>query len=104
MAMRRISEDHYSFIEKDGYSHPAVVMLEGEYKDVAWGYTSVTIPQVDEMKGSASLKFEFEILDSAGREWEEFKNEAFVALMGDILADQIDDQLETGKLQFSGEQ
>ena len=99
--MKRIHEDQYSFIEKDGYSHPAVVMLEGKYKDVAWGYTSVTMPQVDELKGSAALKFEFEILDSAGREWDEFKNEAFVALMGDILADQIDDQLETGKLQFN---
>ena len=103
--MRRISEDHYSFITQDGYSHPAVVMLEGEYKGVAWGYTSVNIPQVNTKEDKASLKFEFEILDSAGREWDEFKNEAFVALMGDILADQIDDQLETGKLQMqsSGE-
>jgi|TARA_B110000902_G_C14238055_1_gene561375 hypothetical protein len=99
--MKRIKEDQYAFITKDGYGHPAVVMLEGIYKDVAWGYTSVSIPKVDELKDKASLTWQFEILDNAGREWEEFKNQTFVDLMGDILSDQIDDQLETGKLQFN---
>ena len=83
--MKKINEDQYAFITKDGYDHPAVVMLEGEYKDVAWGYTSVSIPKVDELKDKAKLTWEFEILDNAGREWEEFKNQTFVDLMGDIL-------------------
>jgi len=87
--MKRINEDQYAFITKDGYDHPAVVMLEGEYKDVAWGYTSVRVPQIDELK------------DNAGREWDEFKNQTFVDLMGDILSDQIDEQLETGTLKFN---
>jgi hypothetical protein len=98
---RKINEDQYAFITKDGYNHPAVVMLEGEYKDVAWGYTSVSIPQIDELKDKASLKWEFEILDNAGRGWDEFKNDTFVNLMGDILSDQIDEQLESGKLKFN---
>jgi hypothetical protein len=101
MEMKKINEDQYAFITKDGYEHPAVVMLEGEYKGVAWGYTTVSVPQIDELKDNAALKWEFEILDNAGREWEEFKNQTFVDLMGDILSDQIDEQLETGKLQFS---
>jgi len=99
--MKKINEDQYAFITKDGYDHPAVVMLEGEYKDVAWGYTTVSVPQIDELKDNAALKWEFEILDNAGREWEEFKNQSFVDLMGDILSDQIEEQLETGKLQFN---
>ena len=99
--MKKINEDQYAFITKDGYDHPAVVMLEGEYKDVAWGYTTVSVPQIDELKDNAALKWEFEILDNAGREWEEFKNQSFVDLMGDILSDQIDEQLKTGKLQFN---
>ena len=100
MEMKKINEDQYAFITKDGYDHPAVVMLEGEYKDVAWGYTSVSIPKADELKDKAKLTWEFEILDNAGREWDEFKNQSFVDLMGDILADQIDEQLETGKLKY----
>jgi hypothetical protein len=103
MEMRKIEESQYAFITKDKYDHPAVVMLEGEYKGVAWGYTSVSIPKVDELKDSAKLKWEFEIIDSAGRGWDEFKNQSFVDLMGDILSDQIDEQLENGKLQFNSE-
>ena len=99
--MKKINEDQYAFITKDGYDHPAVVMLEGEYKDVAWGYTSVGIPTVDELKDKAALTWKFEILDPAGREWEEFKNQSFVDLMGDILSDQIDEQLETGTLKYN---
>jgi len=99
--MKKINEDQYAFITKDGYDHPAVVMLEGEYKDVAWGYTTVSVPQIDELKDNAALKWEFEILDNAGREWDEFKNQTFVDLMGDILSDQIEEQLETGKLRYN---
>jgi len=99
--MKKINEDQYAFITKDGYDHPAVVMLEGEYKDVAWGYTTVSVPQIDELKDNAALKWEFEILDNAGREWDEFKNQTFVDLMGDILSDQIEEQLETGTLKFN---
>ena len=99
--MKRINEDQYAFITKDGYNHPAVVMLEGEYKGVAWGYTTVSVPQIDELKDNAALKWEFEILDNAGREWDEFKNQTFVDLMGDILSDQIEEQLETGKLRYN---
>ena len=99
--MKKINEDQYAFITKDGYNHPAVVMLEGEYKDVAWGYTSVKFPKVDELRDRLSMKWEFEILDNAGREWDEFKNDRFVNLMGDILSDQIDEQLKSGTLKFN---
>ena len=47
------------------------------------------------------MKWEFEILDNAGREWDEFKNDKFVELMGDILSDQIDEQLKSGTLKFN---
>ena len=99
--MSRINENTYSFVSKDGYEQMAMMMEEGKYKGVAWGYTKINIPE--EKNGKATLSFEFEILDNAGREWEEFKNQTFVDLMGDILADQIDEQLETGKLQFNSE-
>ena len=61
----------------------------------------MSIPKVDELKDKAKLTWEFEILDNAGREWEEFKNQTFVDLMGDILSDQIEEQLETGTLKFN---
>jgi len=99
--MSRINENTYSFVSKDGYEHMAIMMEEGKYKGVAWGYTKINIPE--EKNGKATLSFEFEILDNAGLAFEDIDEEEFMTLMGDILADQIDEQLETGKLQFNSE-
>ena len=99
--MSRINENTYSFVSKDGYEHMAIMMEEGKYKGVAWGYTKINIPE--EKNGKATLSFEFEILDNAKLAFEDIDEEEFMTLMGDILADQIDEQLETGKLQFNSE-
>ena len=94
----RIDPNTYSFVTKDGYAHMAVMMEEGKYKGVAWGYTKVNIPK--EEGASAKLTFRYEILDNASLPWDDVNEEEFVTLMGDILADQIDEQLETGRAQF----
>ena len=39
MEMKRIEPNTYSFVTKDGYEHMAVMMEDGKYKGVAWGYT-----------------------------------------------------------------
>jgi hypothetical protein len=96
--MSRINENTYSFVSKDGYEHMAIMMEEGKYKGVAWGYTKINIPE--EKNGKATLSFEFEILDNAKLAFEDIDEEEFMTLMGDILADQIDEQLETGKLKY----
>ena len=96
--MNRVNPEDYTFVTKDNYDHPAIMMIEGEYKGVAWAYTKVSIPKED--GGSAKLTFNYEILDNAGLPWESVDTEEFITLMGDILADQIDEQLESGKLQY----
>jgi hypothetical protein len=98
LEMSRINENTYSFVSKDGYEHMAIMMEEGKYKGVAWGYTKINIPE--EKNGKATLSFEFEILDNAKLAFEDIDEEEFMTLMGDILADQIDEQLETGKLKY----
>ena len=97
--MSRINENTYSYVTKDGYEHMAIMMEEGKYKGVAWGYTKINIPE--EKNGKATLSFEFEILDNSGLAFEDIDEEEFMTLMGDILADQIDEQLETGTLKFN---
>ena len=99
MEMSRIEPNTYAFVTKDGYEHMAVMMEEGKYKGVAWGYTKINLPQAEDNR--AVLSFEFEILENAGLAFEEIDEEEFMTLMGDILADQIDEQLETGRVQFA---
>ena len=96
--MSRINENTYSFVSKDGYEHMAIMMEEGKYKGVAWGYIKINLPK--EKSGKATLSFEFEILDNAGIAFEDIDEKELMTLMGDILSDQIDEQLETGKLKF----
>ena len=96
--MNKIEPNTYSFVTKDGYEHMAVMMEEGKYKGVAWGYTKVNLPRTDD--GHVVLSFEFEILENAGIAFEDIDEEEFMNLMGDILADQIDEQLENGRVQF----
>jgi len=99
MEMRRIEPNTYSFVTKDEYEHMAVMMEEGKYKGVAWGYTKINLPQAEDNR--AVLSFEFEILENAGLAFEDIDEKEFMTLMGDILADQIDEQLETGRVQFA---
>ena len=96
--MSRIEPNTYSFVTKDGYDNMAIMMEEGKYKGVSWGYTKINLPKTED--GRAVLSFEFEILDNAKLAFEDIDEEEFMTLMGDILADQIDEQLETGKLKY----
>lgn len=97
--MIRIEPNTYSFVTKDGYDNMAIMMEEGKYKGVAWGYTKINLPKTDD--GRAVLSFEFEILENAGLAFGDIDEEEFMDLMGDVLADQIDEQLETGRVQFA---
>jgi hypothetical protein len=97
--MNRIEPNTYSFVTKEGYEHMAVMMEEGKYKGVAWGYTRINLPK--EKNGKATLSFEFEILDNAHLPWEVVNQEEFMTLMGDILSDQIDEQIKTGRVKFN---
>ena len=99
MEMNRIEPNTYSYVTKDEYEHMAVMMEDGKYKGVAWGYTKINLPKTDD--GRAVLSFEFEILENARLAFEDIDEEEFMTLMGDILADQIDEQLETGRVQFA---
>ena len=99
MEMSRIEPNTYSFVTKDGYDNMAIMMEEGKYKGVAWGYTKINLPKTKD--GRAVLSFEFEILENAGLAFGDIDEEEFMDLMGDVLADQIDEQLETGRVQFA---
>ena len=63
------------------------------------GYTKINLPKTEDNR--AVLSFEFEILENAGLAFEDIDEKEFMTLMGDILADQIDEQLENGRVQFA---
>ena len=87
----------YSFMTCEGDEDSAFRINEGKFKGTIYQYSNITLPEED--KGNLRLSFKFDILDSAGHTREEYEDDWF-NLIGDILADQIDERIESKQLVF----
>ena len=73
---------------------------EGKFKDVIYNYGKVSVNHTEENDdGSLPFRFEYNIIDNASIEREEF-GEDFFTLIGDILVDIIDEQLKEENLEL----
>jgi hypothetical protein len=87
----------YSFMSRDGEEDSAFRINEGKFNGTIYSYSNITLPEED--NGNLRLSFKFDILDSGGHTREEYGDD-WVNLIGDILADQIDERIETEQLVF----
>ena len=88
----------YTFVENKGAKWQGIGLTKeaGFYQGVVYRYGKVTpIEENDKLR----LQFDWQILDSNGLGKEYFKND-FFNLIGDILYDIMDKQLEDGSLQY----
>ncbi len=91
-------EKKYTFVENKGAKWQGVGLTKeaGFYQGVVYRYGKVTpIEEDDKLR----LKFDWQILDSNGLDKKYF-NDEFFDLIGDILYDIMDKQLEDGSLQY----
>ena len=91
-------EKKYKLVQnKDARSQGVGVTKEaGFYQGVVYRYGKVTPIEEDDKLG---LQFDWQILDSNGLGKEHFGDD-FINLIGDILYDIMDKQLEDGSLQY----
>ena len=87
----------YSFMSREGDENSALRINEGKFKGTIYKYSNIILPQ--EENGNLRLSFQFDIVDNAGHAREEYEDD-WVELIGDILADQIDERIETEQLVF----
>ena len=88
----------YTFVENRGAKWQGIGLTKeaGFYQGVVYRYGKVTpIEENDKLR----LQFDWQILDSNGLGKEYFKDD-FFNLIGDILYDIMDKQLEDGSLQY----
>ena len=87
----------YSYIQSAKYPNQTCIGInEGKFAGVIYKYGKVTpIEEDDKLR----LKFDWQILDSNGLGKEHFGDD-FFNLIGDILYDIMDKQLEDGSLQY----
>ena len=91
-------EKKYTFVENKGAKWQGVGLTKeaGFFQVVVYRYGKVTPVEEDD---KLRLQFEWEILDSNGLGKDYFKDD-FFNLIGDILYDIMDKQLEDGNLQY----
>ena len=91
----------YKFVQNKDAKWQGIGLTEeaGQYQGVIYSYGKVTFGEEENEDGRLPLHFEGNILDSNGLPKEIFKDE-FFNLIGDILYDIMDKQLENGSLQY----
>ena len=91
-------EKKYTFVENKGAKWQGIGLTKeaGFFQGVVYRYGKVTpIEEKDRLR----LQFDWEILDSNGLGKDYFKDD-FFNLIGDILYDIMDEQLNDGSLQY----
>ena len=91
----------WSWVSRKEDKQASLRISEGKFEGVVYSYGKVVLPVEHEMNGKGDLpfKFEYSILDNANINREEF-GEDFFKIIGDILVDIIDEQLQEENLEY----
>ena len=100
--MSKDIKSKYTYVTDNEDKWTAIAIKSGKFEGVIYKYGKVTIPEEENSKGNLPFRFEYDILDPYGLEREEF-NEEFFTLIGDILVDVIDEQLENNNLAYKSD-
>ena len=88
------------FVSQKDAKFASVMIKNGKFKDVIYNYGKVSLPEEEDENGNMPFRFEYNIIDNVGIPREEF-GEEFFTLIGDILVEIIDEQLEEENLEYS---
>ena len=83
--------DQYVFITNKNEDMQCIGIKEGKFAGVVYKYGKVSIGEETE-KGNLPFRFEYDILDNNMIPREQFDDDNFFNLLGDILVDIIDRQ------------
>ena len=96
-----MSEVKWSWVTRKEDKQASLRISEGKFEGVVYSYGKVVLPVEQERNGKGDLpfKFEYSILDNANIDREEF-GEDFFTIIGDILVQIIDEQLQEENLEY----
>ena len=84
-------EDHYAFVHNPKSNIQGIGIKSGKYHGVIYEYKTVSFGTLeDNPDKEVVLSFEYDVIDSFGFERDEFGEQEFGDLLGDILVDIID--------------
>ena len=86
-------KDKYTFVSKVDDKWASLCIRGGKFDGVIYKYGKVSVSEEENEDGTLSFQFEYDIIDNVGILREDF-DEEFFTLIGDILVDIIDEQIE----------
>ena len=91
----------WSWVSRKEDKQASLRISEGKFEGVVYSYGKVVLPVEQKIndEGDLPFKFEYSILDNANIDREEFGND-FFTIIGDILVDIIDEQLQEENLEY----
>jgi hypothetical protein len=91
----------WSWVTRKEDKQASLRISEGQFEGVVYSYGKVVLPVEQKIndEGDLPFKFEYSILDNANIDRKEFGND-FFTIIGDILVDIIDEQLQEENLEY----
>ena len=83
--------DQYVFITNKNEEMQCIGIRKGKFEGVVYKYNTVSLGE-ETKDGNLPFRFEYDILDNNMIPREEFNDDSFFKLLGDILVDIIDRQ------------
>ena len=91
----------WSWVTRKEDKQASLRISEGKFEGVVYSYGKVVLPVEQKIndEGDLPFKFEYSILDNANIDRKEFGKD-FFTIIGDILVDIIDEQLQEKNLEY----
>ena len=96
-----MSEVKWSWVTRKEDKQASLRISEGKFEGVVYSYGKIVLPVEQKIndEGDLPFKFEYSILDNANIDRKEFGKD-FFKIIGDILVDIIDEQLQEENLEY----
>jgi len=95
------NKKRFVFAQKTGADYTAIKLLEEKYRNVIYKYGKVAFAKEEDSKGHLPMKFDYDILSNP--ESKEIDTQEFIDYIGDILIEVMEEQLNSGKVEFTNE-
>ena len=95
-------KERYAYVSKIDDNWASICIQGGKFDGVIYNYGKVSVSEKENQDGTLPFKFDYSIIDNIGISREDFGEEFFV-LIGDILVDIIDEQIEEDNLEYKSD-
>ena len=92
-------KDRYTNVSRKEDNWASICIMGGRYSGIIYQYGKVSVATEENAEGNLTLRFDYNIVDDYGISEEELHDD-FRDLLGDILVDIMDDQLEEDNFEY----